>query len=180
MKQSVIELSPAQQAGFDALIRAWDVGHVFGFWGAPGTGRTTVVARLAKELKAGVIDFAEYLRALEGLHPLQMDEAFYRLVLDTLKKHDTVIIDDAVVLDGITGSHCGSYPRAGLIDGVYAAIAGFVEGAAKKLVLVGDHPPRSIYQRIWSYGIEQFKAGDYDFFLRKTLEPDQKIGRAHV
>jgi len=106
-------LSPAQQRALDGLLGAlpvWSVAVV----SAPTGGGRTAVLRAAQRVTGGAfLTLADFLDVMIGRHPLAIEEVFHRWLLDALREHDTVYLDDLHVLAQVVASEsCGTYPRS--------------------------------------------------------------------
>lgn len=69
-------------------------GRILHLGGKPGSGRTTVLRRLASELRAPIIDMKDLLPVVTSSHPLAIEEAMTNLIIEALKTKDCVIVDD--------------------------------------------------------------------------------------
>ena len=69
------ELTPTQQIAFDELVRAAVPGQVVVLFGNQGTGRTTLLERLADHLGGTVLGAPALESAVAGHHPLAIEDA---------------------------------------------------------------------------------------------------------
>src|SRR6185369_3334231 len=68
-------LTPTQQIAFDELVRAAVPGQVVVLFGNQGTGRTTILDRLADRLGGTVLGAPALESAVNGHHPLAIEDA---------------------------------------------------------------------------------------------------------
>ena len=105
--QSAIELCPAQKAAFDSLSAGLQVGAILRLWSGIGRGKTTVLRELHKKVGGAFLNMKDFVEASAGKHPLALEETLYQLIVDALKAHPLVIVDDVHLLDlSSAGCHC--------------------------------------------------------------------------
>src|SRR5436190_23987711 len=94
-----IKLCPAQRAAFDSLSRGLGIGSSFHLWGGTGRGKTTILRELHEQGGGAFLNIQDFVEASIGKHPLALEETLYQLILDTLKAHPLVVVDDIHLLD---------------------------------------------------------------------------------
>jgi ATP-dependent 26S proteasome regulatory subunit len=165
-----VQLCPAQQRVFEGLSACLEVGNVFVVAGDTGMGKTTVLRQLHEKVGGAFLSMAEVLDATRQRHPLGMEEAFEQLVLESLRAHDCVIVDDLHLLNSVL-SCCTFYPRQGFLNAPLTVLATYTAEAGKKLVFGDDgNTPGPIRQRAYTFGVREFTAADYAFLIRAHLE----------
>ena len=118
-------LTPTQQIAFDELVRAAVPGQVVVLFGNQGTGRTTILDRLADRLGGTVLGAPALESAVNGHHPLAIEDAFYDMVGSALDANPVVLVDDFQYL-AQTIEGCRAYPRGGFIAVATTALAGIM------------------------------------------------------
>src|SRR5260370_1464154 len=117
-----IVLSPTQASALNVLSRGLQVGSICAISGEPGSGRTTLLRHLHKEIGGAFLSIADLIDASSKRHPLSLEETFFDVVLAALKQHSTVIVDDFHVLyDALCCNPL--YPRTGSIEAPALALA---------------------------------------------------------
>src|ERR1043166_5437692 len=96
---STIKLSPAQQSAFDSLSAGLKIGSILRLWGGIGRGKTTVLRELHKQVGGAFLNMKDFVEASAGKPPLALEETLYQLIVDALKAHPLVIVDDIHLLD---------------------------------------------------------------------------------
>ena len=113
-KQTTTQLCPAQQSMQESLLRGLKIGSIFRVWGGVGRGKTTVLKEVHRQTGGAFLDMKDFVAASSLKHPLALEETLYNLILDALKSHPIVIVDDIHLLDLFSGG-CHFYPRAGYL-----------------------------------------------------------------
>jgi AAA+ superfamily predicted ATPase len=154
-------LAPSQQAVCDALQGAWLHHPLFHLWAYTGLGRSTIVSELHQRLGGVRLTMGDFVSAQVGRHPTAIEDTLFCVVRDALQKADHVFIDDWHLLADLM-SGCGSYPRAGYLDAVAAAIAALVTTSNKRLLIASDGSlPRPLEVRCFPHGIGELQVRDY-------------------
>lgn len=104
------QLSPTQRDAHDQLVAALPAGNIFELRSKPGRGRTTVLSSIHAAKGGAFLTVRDFVDRLNTRHPLALDEALYEVLLDALREHDCVIVDDFHVATAVTRG-CGFYPR---------------------------------------------------------------------
>ena len=158
---SVIQLCPAQKRAFDAISGGLQAGTVFRLWGGLGRGKTTVLRRLHERIGGAFLNMRDFVEASANSHPLALEETLYRLVLEALRAHPTVILDDVHLLD-LYSAGCHFYPRSGYFNAIMTGLCTYANETGKKLIFgTREHLAEAAEQRSYSFGIERFKVEDY-------------------
>jgi AAA+ superfamily predicted ATPase len=182
---SLTSLSPAQQLAFDGISAALPLGNLFELHCKTGRGRTTVLNALCERTGGYLVSITDFVRATGRQHPLALEDALYETILNALREHDTVLVDDFHLATAVM-SRCHYYPRNGLLDAPIQALAAFTIDAGKRLILGTDGScPDPIAERSFSYRIAAFEPGDYAhlcriFFGRPAIDTvDLDFDRIH-
>jgi ATP-dependent 26S proteasome regulatory subunit len=165
----MVQLCPAQQRVFDNLSADLEAGNVFVVAGDTGMGKTTVLRQLHEKVGGAFLSMAEVLDATRQRHPLAMEEAFEQLVLEALRAHDCVIVDDLHLLSNVL-TCCHFYPRQGLLNAPLTVLATYAAEAGKRLLFGdGGNTPEPVRQRAYTFAVREFKAADFAFLIRAHL-----------
>ncbi len=168
---SEIQLCPAQQRAFGALSSGAQVGSILRLCGGVGRGKTTMLKQLHQQVGGAFLNMTDFVELSAANHPLALEETLYGLVLDALKKHPTVIVDDLHLLD-LYSAGCHFYPRSGYFNTVMMALCTYTLEAGKKLILsTREHLAEAAEQRSYSFGIDRFKVEDYAGLLTTFAGP---------
>jgi ATP-dependent 26S proteasome regulatory subunit len=163
-----VQLCPSQQRAHDELRRLLPLGNVFVLSGGGGLGRTTVLRRLHHDLGGAFLDMQTFTEALRQSDPAALEETFEQLVLDALRTHDLVLVDDLRLLSAVATHHL--YPRHGLLDAPLTTLTSCAAATGKKLVFSAvDDPSEPIKQRSHFARIREFDVEDYAFLCRHFL-----------
>jgi predicted AAA+ superfamily ATPase len=166
---SIAALSPSQQRAYEDLLAARPTSALLALTGLPGSGKSTVVRHVHQALGGVVLTAKDFVNQLAEGHPLALEEALYKLLVEALRNNDHVLVDDFdLAIRHALG--CGFYPRAGLVDAPLTALAALAAETNKTLLLAtaGQLPP-SLAQRCTSVEIDEFEPDDYSHFLAAFL-----------
>ena len=166
-----ISLSPTQGQARDELRRVLRRGEVALFVAGSGMGKTTVLREVHDALGGRFIAAHDLMTALEGRHPLALEEAFYDLVWRALSEHETVVVDDLHLLASVVCcSH--AYPRQGFLGAPLMAFTTHVRATGKR-ILLGTEPVALpvpwTRERLVQLG--DFGVADYEHVCRAYLPP---------
>ncbi len=154
-------LCPVQQQVLDALRRGLGIGSILRVSGGVGRGKSTVLRALHMQTGGALLGMREFVAASGLRHPLAIEETLHGLVLDALRAHPVVLVDDLHLLD-LAGGGCHSYPRSGYLNPVLMALCTFALEAGKKLVFgAAGGLAEAAAQRSYSFAIDKFKVEDY-------------------
>ncbi len=171
------QLSPSQRQAFDQLIAALPAGNIFDVRCKPGSGRTTVLTALHGALGGARLTAKDFFSRVSTRHPLALEEAIYEIVLDALRDHDRVIVDDFHVATAVMRGACHFYPRNGLLEAPMTVLAAYACAAGKQLILGSDgHVPEAFSQRYYSFEIGKFTPEDYRHFCKLFLDERRSGG----
>ena len=161
--QSVTEiiLSPVQQQAVEWFAHGLSRGHVFELGCDAGIGRTTVLRHLQNRHGGILLNARQWVeKVLEG-HPMALEDAFYRGVIEALEHNDLVLVDDLHLLVAAT-SHCHFNPRSSYMPTPIGVLAAFAQENGKKLIVGTDgNAPDSYQNRRYYCGMRGFSAADY-------------------
>ncbi|HEY0150893.1 MAG TPA: ATP-binding protein [Longimicrobium sp.] len=164
-------LTPVQQRALDELLHALRPGRVVAFSGGEGAGKTTVLRAAHAALGGAWLSAGDLAEVADGRHPLALEEAFHRLMVDALARHDTVLVDDFHLLGMVVGmSHM--YPRMNWIYASLVALGNRVEEMGKRLVVAADHNPVTQGWRVaHQVMLDAPRAEDYRALSAAYLDP---------
>lgn len=163
-------LCPAQQQGLDELRQLLPLGSVFTLSGPGGSGLTTVLRLLHQESGGAFLNMQDFTGVLRERNPVALEETFERMVLDTMKQHRQIIVDDLGLLSNVVGSCNHFYQRRGLLDAPLTTITTLAVESDQKLIFgYGGCPSEPIAQRCHFARIREFDAGDYSIICHNYL-----------
>jgi ABC-type transporter Mla maintaining outer membrane lipid asymmetry ATPase subunit MlaF len=93
-RNSSIQLCPAQKRTFEGLSGGLEIGSILRLWGGVGRGKSTILKELHKQAGGVLLNVKDFVNAATKNHPLALEETLYQLLLDALKTHAIVILDD--------------------------------------------------------------------------------------
>jgi AAA+ superfamily predicted ATPase len=161
-------LCPAQQQAFDQILAAWPHDNLFLLEGRDGTGKSTVLHNLHRQLGGALIGARELVEASRGHHPLALEDALTQALRDAFAAHDVVFLDDHDLLAAPMNG-CRSYPRSGWLDAHWEALRAVVTGPRRKLVLADARGPDVFRRDGRCVAVPAFRPEDYAFFARAFL-----------
>ncbi len=123
-----IQLCPAQQSALESLMKGLPIGSIFRLWGGVGRGKTTVLRQVHQQIGGAFLGMKDFTAASTLKHPMALEETLFNLVLDALKTHPVVILDDLHLLD-LFSAGCHFYPRSGYLNSVMMGLCAQVERA---------------------------------------------------
>jgi len=174
-------LLPVQQRAYERLVEQLQFQAQVAFVGTRGSGRSTIIRRLAQEHGGKVVDaeaFAALNFSYRNRHQTGAFRLMERLLRRALQEHDLVIVDDHQALQ-----HGGSYA---LRPGILEPIRREARAANKRLVVVHDAPRPGMFESeedAWRWfkrvtrdsgrtalvAMEDFGARDYEQLIRGAL-----------
>src|SRR5262245_49492556 len=167
--KSTIQLCPAQQSVLESLLKGLEIGSIFRVWGGVGRGKTTVLKEDHKQTGGAFLSMKDFVEASSVKHPLALEETLYNLVLDALKAHSVVILDDLHLLD-LFSAGCHFYPRSGFLNSVLMGLCTYALEADRKLIFsTTSHLAEAAAERSYSFGIDKFKVEDYAAVIQGWL-----------
>jgi len=116
------------------------------------------------------LSIKDFVDAMDRRHPLALEDALYKVILEALQEHDCVVVDDfhlpLSVMDG-----CNHYPRSGYVESPLSVIAAYAVEAGKKLIVGTDGRLSSpLADRCFGTGIPDFTPEDYEHLCRSFLD----------
>ena len=164
------DLSPTQRDAYDRLVAALPAGNIFELRSKPGRGRSTILSLIHAAKGGAFLTVRDFVECLDKRHPLALEEALYEVLLDALREHDCVIVDDFHVATAVTRGGCSFYPRNGLLNAPMTVVAAYASAAGKRLILGGDgHLPEALSQRSYSYLDQPLRGGRLPSSLHRLL-----------
>jgi transitional endoplasmic reticulum ATPase len=159
-KRSIAKLCPAQKTALEGLSYGLEVGTILRLWGGVGRGKSTVLNHLHQKIGGAFLNVKDFVESSSGKHPLALEETLYNLIMEALKAHPIVIVDDIHLLD--LSSACHFYPRSGYFNPIMMALCTYALEAGKKLIFgTKSDFAEAAEQRSYSFGIQRFKVEDY-------------------
>jgi len=161
-------LCPRQQSSFDGIQRALDISGIALLTCDDGRGRSTV-ARKVHEARGGrFLGIREFVDAMEGAHPLALEETLHGLLMRALAETDLLVVDDLhLVNDAVCCNF--NYPRSDYIKAPLTAVASYVLETGKKLMVAGSESLEPLQVRGYAFGIDDFRVEDYRFLCDVLL-----------
>ena len=167
-----VQLSPAQQRALDALLTSARPGRLVVLTSAPGLGRTTVLEQAHSRLGGSLLSAADLQRsANDARHPLALEDAFYSLMGDALKRDSVVLLDDMHLLSAVVEG-CHMYPRGGFINLALTAIASGLGATRRTLVVASAHATPLLWALGETTAIGDFEPDDYKTICGAYLSTD--------
>ena len=164
-------LCPVQQRAFDQLAAGLDIGALFHLRGGMGQGKTTVLKALHQRTGGAFLGMKDFMEASARNHPFAVEETAYMLVLNALKSHPVVIVDDVHLLDL---SSCMFGPRPGLYNTMMMGLCSYVIEAQRKIIFsTAEQLAWPAEQRSYSFAIDPFGAEDYAALAANWLGPER-------
>lgn len=167
-----IQLCPAQQIAFDALLKNLPLGSVFDLHGNTGSGKSTVLRRLHQQLGGAFLPIQDFIDELHGQHPFAIEEAFDRLMMKTIQANNVVIVDDFHLLSQVA-MQGRNYPRQGLLCLPLLKLCTYATKAKKHLIFSsGDcyYGVSYSYHQTLQFKIKEFQLEDYTFLCHQYLD----------
>jgi len=130
---SSIQLCPSQKTVLDALLKGLPIGSIFRVWGGVGRGKSTILREVHKQTGGAFLGMKDFVAASTPKHPMALEETLYNLVLDALKAHPVVILDDLHLLD-LFSAGCHFYPRSGYLNSVIMGLCTYALESDRKLL----------------------------------------------
>jgi transitional endoplasmic reticulum ATPase len=155
------QLSPAQQCALDGVLAGARPGRLVLLTSAPGLGRTTVLEHAHARLGGMLLRAADLQRsASDARHPLALEDAFYSLLGDALKRESVVLLDDMHLLSAVVEG-CHMYPRGGFINLALTAVASGLGPTGRTLVVASSHATPLLWALGETAAIGEFEPDDY-------------------
>ena len=146
----------------DSLLRGLQLGSIFRVWGGVGRGKTTVLREVHQQTGGAYLGMNDFVAASSVKHPMALEETLYNLVLDALKAHSVVIVDDLHLLD-LYSSGCHFYPRSGYLNSVMMGLCTYALEKDRKLIFsTTSDLVEAAAQRSYSFGMRSFSGGGED------------------
>jgi ATP-dependent 26S proteasome regulatory subunit len=171
-------LSPSQQGAMDDLVRSLTFSRVSVIWGASGFGKTTMLETLrdTKFARAPLLSTLDFLTEMRDRDPLALEEAYAEMLLRALAKHETVLVDDLHLINGVTCCNY-MYQRKSYFISPLTAVMTRALKTSKRLVFTCDgSAPEPVANRCYYHGIKKLTADDYAH-LCATWLPKKTAGR---
>jgi SpoVK/Ycf46/Vps4 family AAA+-type ATPase len=131
-------LSPSQQYADQQVRKLISSNPVIGLICKNGNGLSTLLQKLSKDHNGHLIRLADFFDQIETLHPLQLEEGITRTILEALKQHDVVLVDDFTSIESMIRS-CYGAARPNVLLPALDAIVRIVEEKNKHLILGLHH-----------------------------------------
>lgn len=165
------DLSPTQATALEQLRETIRTVPVTVLTGGVGTGKTTLVNRLAGEFGGIRISCRDVLQASEGANHPCYEEGLHRLVDAALDKADMVFVEELDQFSG-TNRFTMAYPRPHYLNVTLQALLETARARGKRLVftatnrltLLNQLDGRAVFLPLGALTID-----DYTFFLERNL-----------
>jgi ATP-dependent 26S proteasome regulatory subunit len=144
----------------ESLLRGLPIGSIFRVWGGIGRGKSTLLREAHQRMGGALLGMKSFVDAASQRHPTALEETIFNLVLEALKAHPVVMVDDLHLLDLAAGCHF--YPRSGYLNAIMMGLCNYTLEAGRKLIFsTTGHLAEVAMQRSYSFGIDKFKVEDY-------------------
>lgn len=144
------------------LLGGLTVGPIVTFTGSTGKGKTTILRDVQARLGGRIVGVSDLVHAMQGEHPMSLEDTFGRVVLSALKECELVLLDDLYLLECVVGGCSHFYPRSGYLNSVLTMLCTYVVEAGKQLVVASSHPmPDPLQNRHYPWYIARFTPDDY-------------------
>jgi transitional endoplasmic reticulum ATPase len=164
------QLCNAQQKAYDTLLRLLPIGNVFVLYGSAGSGKSTVLRKVHRQLAGAFLDMKDFVDAMREHHPLALEETFEQMVMEALKAHETVIVDDLHLLNNVVCCG-GAYPRLRFLNAPLLTLSTYAVEARKKIIFgSGGGVPEPVHDRAFYAVIDEFEASDYESICHQYLD----------
>lgn len=130
----LITLSPAQQVAHDRALALSNEHSLIALVARPGDGRTEILQRLALSRNGQYLRMADFADDIKAFKPLQIEEAIAHRLLEVVKAHKTVIVDDFDALQSLI-FNCYGKARPTVWRPAFDFILRYLETSDKKLIL---------------------------------------------
>ena len=168
---SVAKLSPTQATALEQLRKTVRDVPVTVLMGGVGSGKTTLVSRLAKEFGGIRISCRDILKASEGANHSAYEEVMHRVVDDALEKTSIVYVED-LDLFSFTNRFPMAYPRPHYLQTALQALFETTRAKGKRLVFTATDRLKLLPQldgRAVFLSLGALTPDDYSFFLERNL-----------
>lgn len=163
-------LTPAQDCVLRGLLGGLEVGPIVSFNGSCGKGKTTILREVQRLRGGQLVNIRDLVQAMQGEHPMALEETFARIMFHALENNDLVLLDDLNLLECVVGGCSHFYPRSGYLDSPLTVIATYAEESRKKLVVASSRPiPEPIANRHYPWYIAKFTPEDYQVLATSLL-----------
>jgi transitional endoplasmic reticulum ATPase len=167
-----VQLSPAQQHALDAVLNGARPGRLVTLTSAPGLGRTTVLEQAHSRLGGTLLGAADLQRASgDARHPLALEDAFYSLVGEALKREAVVLLDDMHLLSAVLEG-CHMYPRGGFVNLALTALASGLAPRGRTLIVASAHATPLLWALGETAAIRELEPEDYKAICGAYLPAD--------
>ncbi|EKQ67470.1 AAA+ family ATPase [Leptolyngbyaceae cyanobacterium JSC-12] len=163
-------LFPTQQRAFEQILQQLPTYPVVEILGNQGSGKSTLLHHAHHYLGGELLQMYDFIDQTRHYHPLALEEAFERMVMNAFRNHSVVLIDDLQILLQVC---CGNTLRDGLLKLPLRKLCAYATRTEKKLVVSSDHHCyclSQIYPQTETVFINEFQAVDYGFLCYRYLE----------
>jgi hypothetical protein len=165
-----MKLCPAQQKGFDHLLRLLTLFPVVGISGDTGAGKTTVLREAHRRVGGEWLSIKEVVHALRAHHPLAIEETLEQLIEAAFQQAEHIFVDDLSILVDVSRGACGgAYPRAGFLSAALESVTARAEAAKRKLIFTCTYALHELHKKGFATSIVPFEPSDYEFFCTEYL-----------
>ena len=162
-----LTLTPVQKAAHDGVHWRLDLTPAIAVIGGAGSGKSTVLRHLVACTGGRLVTVKDVSAAMEGRHPLGLEEAFGRVLLAALVEYDQVFVDDFDLILAV--GFADGNPRPHWYASALRMAARFAEANGKTIV-VADVCDR--FDGWLAVHIGDFQADDYAVLIGNVLGDD--------
>ncbi len=171
-------LSPSQSGVYDQLIRLLQVSPALSVLGAPGSGRSLLLKKLARDRGGQYLAAQDFLEAAAARTPLAWEDAFASTVTQAFSLTNLVVIDDFDFLVPVSQRNFVRYNYLRLAAKQVLDLAMAAPG--RRLVVSAAPPPEGGYpepfdvfrDRVPTVIVPEFKVEDYNAILSTLMGAD--------
>ena len=152
-------LRPHNRLPADRLLDAISCGNLIVLQGDVGQGKTTVLQFVQARVGGILLGMREFMQVLDSREPFAIEEAWLRLMENSLEKHDLVLLDDMHLIAEVVEGY--GYPRPNMLDVAITAVLGQAGKNQKLVFAVEERTPAPISRRAQTFQIADFTPADY-------------------
>ncbi|AMV21086.1 ATP-dependent zinc metalloprotease FtsH 1 [Planctomyces sp. SH-PL14] len=162
------EFTPRQAACVDTVRRCLAFHPLIHLSARDGTGRTSILEALHKELGGSMVTIRDYVKVTAGKPPLGTDEWLCDLLIRRLKKHETVFVDDFHLAQAVS-QNCNN-PRSDYLSAAMEAVSDYAERSGRRLIVATQgRLNEELAKRMVGCGIGLFAEEDFAAIGRNCL-----------
>ncbi len=171
------KLTPTQQIACDRLERVIVAAPVVGLTGAPGSGKSTILSRIAAKHGGTVITAVEMADIAAGVPATSFETAIGEAIVEALRTYPLVVVDD---LRFFAAPGFNASSRPGFVRTVLQRLRVLATASGHRLLFAGHIPeswessgdqfgPQAAVVQLGSFGPEDYTA------IAETLAGQQRV-----